>query len=162
MSSFSATPRAGVPSNARFVCDEMPPSPFRATICEAFPNRREATLAEREANVAEREADLAEREAAFALRLAALAEREAELRKKHTQFNRDCEDEIDRQKHWIMCREDQLTSRDYELTSREIELEVRQRSLDSYASEQELLRKEFQEERDHTLAVQLAREFAHG
>lgn len=148
MSSFSATPRAGVPSNARFVCDEMPPSPFRATICEAFPNRREATLAEREANVAEREADL--------------AEREAELRKKHTQFNRDCEDEIDRQKHWIMCREDQLTSRDYELTSREIELEVRQRSLDSYASEQELLRKEFQEERDHTLAVQLAREFAHG
>lgn len=141
MSSFSATPRAGVPSNARFVCDEMPPSPFRATICEAFPNRREATLAEREANV---------------------AEREAELRKKHTQFNRDCEDEIDRQKHWIMCREDQLTSRDYELTSREIELEVRQRSLDSYASEQELLRKEFQEERDHTLAVQLAREFAHG
>jgi len=141
MSSFSATPRAGVPSNARFVCDEMPPSPFRATICEAFPNRREATLAEREANV---------------------AKREAELRKKHTQFNRDCEDEIDRQKHWIMCREDQLTSRDYELTSREIELEVRQRSLDSYASEQELLRKEFQEERDHTLAVQLAREFAHG
>jgi hypothetical protein len=147
-----------VSSNARFNRGEMPPIPssFRATVCEAFPNRREATLAEREANVAEREAnvaereaDLAEREAAFGLRLAAFAEREAiqaereaELQKNTTQFDQKCEDEIDRQKHWIM--------------SCEAEQDLRMMSLDSYGRELQLRETKIQEKEDRALAMEIA------
>jgi hypothetical protein len=158
MSSFNAPPSACVSSNARFNRGEMPPIPssFRATVCEAFPNRREATLAEREANVAEREAnvaereaDLAEREAAFGLRLAAFAEREAiqaereaELQKNTTQFDQKCEDEIDRQKHWIM--------------SCEAEQDLRMMSLDSYGRELQLRETKIQEKEDRALAMEIA------